>query len=99
MDIFTALVYVTNIVTQKMEYPVVTNKCYRTLCLPLANRQHATVIRRRLNQVLSTVPKEDRIILLDSFSARVGRDSSLYKGTLRKEGVGKINSILPNKSS
>ncbi|XP_060759866.1 uncharacterized protein LOC132870238 [Neoarius graeffei] len=45
-----------------------------------------------LDQVLSNILKEDKILLLRDFNARVGKDHKLWKGTLGKEGVGNTNS-------
>ena len=45
----------------------------------------------QLDSILSTVPKDDKIILLGDFNARVGRDRELWTGTIGKEGVGKVN--------
>ncbi|KAL2084419.1 hypothetical protein ACEWY4_019937 [Coilia grayii] len=45
-----------------------------------------------LDQVLSNIPKEDKILLLGDFNARVGKDHQLWSGTLGKEGVGNVNS-------
>ncbi|KAM9816523.1 uncharacterized protein ACBT44_010821 isoform 1-T2 [Syngnathus typhle] len=45
-----------------------------------------------LDDVLSKIPKEDKIIILGDFNARVGRDHHLWKGTIGKEGIGNINS-------
>ncbi len=44
-----------------------------------------------LDETLSRIPKEDKIILLGDFNARVGRDQHLWKGTIGKEGIGNIN--------
>ncbi len=41
-----------------------------------------------LDETLSRIPKEDKIILLGDFNARVGRDQHLWKGTIGKEGIG-----------
>ncbi len=45
-----------------------------------------------LDKILSEVPKEDKLILLGDFSARVGRNHHLRRDTLGREGVGKTNS-------
>ncbi|XP_026084958.1 uncharacterized protein LOC113060279 [Carassius auratus] len=45
-----------------------------------------------LEETLSKIHKEDKIILLGDFNARVGRDQHLWKGTVGKEGIGNINS-------
>ncbi len=44
-----------------------------------------------LDETLSRIPKEDKIILLGDFNARVGRDQHLWKGTIGKEGIGNSN--------
>uniref|UniRef100_H3A3J9 Endonuclease/exonuclease/phosphatase domain-containing protein n=1 Tax=Latimeria chalumnae TaxID=7897 RepID=H3A3J9_LATCH len=44
-----------------------------------------------LDEILTIIPKEDKIILLGDFNARVGWDSNLWRGTIGKEGVGKAN--------
>lgn len=45
-----------------------------------------------LDKTLLRIPKEDKIILLGDFNARVGRDQHLWKGTIGKEGIKNINS-------
>lgn len=45
-----------------------------------------------LDKTLSRIPKEDTIILLGDFNARVGRDQHLWKSTIGKEGIRNINS-------
>uniref|UniRef100_H2ZRY8 Endonuclease/exonuclease/phosphatase domain-containing protein n=1 Tax=Latimeria chalumnae TaxID=7897 RepID=H2ZRY8_LATCH len=44
-----------------------------------------------LDEILTIILKEDKIILLGDFNARVGRDSNMWRGTIGKEGVGKAN--------
>ena len=44
------------------------------------------------DNILSAIPKEDKIILLGDFNAGVGRDHTTWSGTIGKEGVGNINS-------
>uniref|UniRef100_H3AJS4 Endonuclease/exonuclease/phosphatase domain-containing protein n=1 Tax=Latimeria chalumnae TaxID=7897 RepID=H3AJS4_LATCH len=43
-----------------------------------------------LDEILTIILKEDKIILLRDFNARVGRDSNMWRG-IGKEGVGKAN--------
>lgn len=45
-----------------------------------------------LDKILFEVPKEDKLILLGDFNARVGRNHHLWRGTLGREGVGNTNS-------
>ncbi|CAI5799366.1 Hypothetical predicted protein [Podarcis lilfordi] len=45
----------------------------------------------QLDAILSETPKEDKIILLGDFNARVGGDFDLWPGTIGKEGVGNSN--------
>ena len=45
----------------------------------------------QLDNVLSSASKQDKVILLGDFDARVGRDYKLWTGTIGKEGVGKVN--------
>ncbi|XP_068599205.1 uncharacterized protein [Brachionichthys hirsutus] len=45
-----------------------------------------------LDKILSEVPKEDKLILLGDFNARVGRNHHLWRGTLGRGGVGNTNS-------
>lgn len=44
-----------------------------------------------LDNILSAIPKEDKIILLGDFNARVGRDYKSWNGIIGQEGVGNIN--------
>lgn len=46
----------------------------------------------KLDTILSTTPKRNKVILLGDFNARVGNNSSLWRGTIGKEGIGKMNS-------
>ena len=41
-----------------------------------------------LDTILSEVPKEDKLILLGDFNARVGRNQDLWRGTMGRDGVG-----------
>lgn len=45
-----------------------------------------------LDKILSEVPKEDKLILLGDFNARVGRNHHLWSSMLGREGVGNTNS-------
>ncbi|KYO18117.1 hypothetical protein Y1Q_0011698 [Alligator mississippiensis] len=45
-----------------------------------------------LDHVLTNTCKEDKIILLGDFNARVGHDLELWSGTIGKEGAGKATS-------
>ena len=45
-----------------------------------------------LDAVITATPHDDKIILLGDFNARVGRDADIWRGTIGKEGVGKLNS-------
>ena len=45
----------------------------------------------QLETVLSSVPRNDQLILLGDFNARVGWDHNVWKGTIGKEGVGNSN--------
>lgn len=50
-----------------------------------------------LDKNLSEVPKEDKLILLGDFNARVGRNHHLWRGSLgREEKAGNTNSNLQN---
>uniref|UniRef100_H3AWN5 Endonuclease/exonuclease/phosphatase domain-containing protein n=1 Tax=Latimeria chalumnae TaxID=7897 RepID=H3AWN5_LATCH len=44
-----------------------------------------------LDEILTIILKEDKIILLGDFNVRVGWDSNMWRGTIGKEGVGKAN--------
>lgn len=45
-----------------------------------------------LDALLSSIPNGDKIVLLGDFNARIGVDSQVWRGTIGKDGVGKINS-------
>ncbi|XP_064117589.1 craniofacial development protein 2-like [Macrobrachium nipponense] len=57
----------------------------------LAEDQTKELFYAALDTVLTAIPNEDKLMLLGDFSARVGRDSDIWRGTIGKEGVGKIN--------
>ena len=44
-----------------------------------------------LDNIFTTIPNEDKVIILGDFNARVGRNSPLWKGIIGKDGVGKCN--------
>ena len=46
----------------------------------------------QLHQTLSSIHKDDKIILLGDFNARVGREASVWDGVIGRNGVGKMNS-------
>uniref|UniRef100_H2ZYB3 Endonuclease/exonuclease/phosphatase domain-containing protein n=1 Tax=Latimeria chalumnae TaxID=7897 RepID=H2ZYB3_LATCH len=92
------------IVSRMTEFPAGINERLMTLHLQLANNLSATVISAYaptlaakeehyadLDEILTIIPKEDKIILLGDFNARVARDSNMWRGTIGKEGVGKAN--------
>jgi hypothetical protein len=45
-----------------------------------------------LQNVIASVPKADKLIILDDFNARVGSDHISWDGTIGKYGVGRWNS-------
>ena len=57
----------------------------------LAEEQTKELFYATLDSVLTAIPNEDKIILLGDFNARVGRDCDIWRGTIGREGVGKIN--------
>lgn len=44
-----------------------------------------------LNEVLRTIPREDKIIILGDFNARVGSNQHLWEGVIGHHGVGSCN--------
>ena len=51
-----------------------------------------TAFYEDLENLLKTVPKEDKLLLLGDFNARVGTDHLAWSGVLGKHGIGKCNS-------
>ena len=45
----------------------------------------------QLYATFSEIKREDKIILLGDFNARVGRDAAVWDGTIGRNGVGKMN--------
>ena len=45
-----------------------------------------------LNAIITTVPSDDRLIILGYFNARVGSDSTTWEGVIGQYGVGNCNS-------
>ena len=45
-----------------------------------------------LGQVMSSIPRHDKILLIRDFNARVGKDANLWGGVIGREGIGKCNS-------
>ena len=45
-----------------------------------------------LKDAISAVPREDKLIILDDFNARVGSDHMSWEGVLGKHGIVKCNS-------
>ncbi|KAL7408067.1 hypothetical protein ABVT39_017596 [Epinephelus coioides] len=75
-----------------------------TIRLVLVNNQMATVSayaptldsdadkKEAFYACLEEIPREDKIILLGDFNARVCQDQHLWRGTISKEGTGNTNS-------
>lgn len=45
-----------------------------------------------LDEALHQIPKNDKILLLGDFNARVGQNSGIWKGVLGRHGIGQANS-------
>ena len=45
-----------------------------------------------LHETLCRVERTDKILLLASFNARVGRDAEMWEGIIGRNGIGNINS-------
>ena len=45
----------------------------------------------QLDQILTSIPVTDKILLLGDFNARVGKDNEIWEKTLGTHGVGKMN--------
>ena len=47
---------------------------------------------KQLENILKRIPKDDKIVLLGDFNARVGENESIWNGVLGKFGTGRANS-------
>ena len=47
---------------------------------------------KQLENILKPIPKDDKIVLLGDFNARVGENESIWNGVLGKFGTGRANS-------
>ena len=57
----------------------------------IAQPEVKDIFNEVLAQVVDSVPKSDKLILLGGFNARVGNDSASWSNTIRAFGIGKIN--------
>ena len=73
----------------KGEYATVLS-CYAPTLTSEENQKDA--FYEQLHQALSGINKEDKIILMGDFNARVGREATVWNGVIGRNGVGKMNS-------
>lgn len=59
-----------------------------TLCLPPEDKDD---FYNQLSDILSTVPQNDKLIVLGDFNARVGAEHELWPDCIGKFGIGRIN--------
>ena len=75
----------------------ISEKCYATIISAYApTMTNEEVVKEKLyadlDNILRKTPKEDKLILLGDFNARVGANSTSWSRTIGKYGVGKCNS-------
>ena len=73
----------------KGEYATVLS-CYAPTLTSEENQKDA--FYEQLHQALSGIDKDDKIILMGDFNARVGKEASVWDGAIGGNGVGKMNS-------
>ena len=73
----------------KGEYATIISSYAPTLT---SDEDQKDIFYDQLHQVLSEVRKEDKIVLLGDFNARVGREAAVWDGVIGGNGVGKMNS-------
>ncbi|KYO24070.1 hypothetical protein Y1Q_0004649 [Alligator mississippiensis] len=44
-----------------------------------------------LDNALASIPRDDKVILLDDFNTRIGHDHEIWSRTISKNGIGKAN--------
>ncbi|KYO35364.1 hypothetical protein Y1Q_0007952 [Alligator mississippiensis] len=44
-----------------------------------------------IDNTIASIPRNNKVILLGDFNARVGHDHKIWRGTISKNGMGKAN--------
>lgn len=78
-----------------LRYPIMDNTFINFICAYAPTLKDSTEAKeqfyQQLEEVLIKIPKNERIVLLGDFNARVGKQADLWPGVIGKHGIGNVN--------